>query len=88
MNIKVPFLQRLVEGLTKHGAAQRLRTSEDAFHYWLSGRTIGRKASVERIKEFLEADCYPLLTIAFYCVLLNPISSSSFFFLDETSCRR
>src|SRR6516164_2922702 len=27
-------------------------TSEDAVLYWLSGRTVGRKATVERIEEF------------------------------------
>jgi transcriptional regulator with XRE-family HTH domain len=44
---------RLREGITKRELARRLNTSEDAIHYWLSGRTIGRKATVERIKEFL-----------------------------------
>jgi len=33
---------RLREGLTKRELARRLDTSEDAIHYWLSGRTIGR----------------------------------------------
>jgi transcriptional regulator with XRE-family HTH domain len=45
---------RLREGITKRELARRLNTSEDAIHYWLSGRTIGRKATVERIKAFLE----------------------------------
>ena len=46
---------RLREGLTKRELARRLNTSEDAIHYWRSGRTIGRKATVEQIKEFLRA---------------------------------
>lgn len=45
---------RLREGITKRELALRLNTSEDAIHYWLSGRTIGRKATVERIEAFLE----------------------------------
>ena len=45
---------RLREGITKRELARRLNTSEDAIHYWLRGRTIGRKATVERIKAFLE----------------------------------
>jgi len=44
---------RLREGLTKRELARRLNTSKDAIHYWLSGRTIGRKATVERIETFL-----------------------------------
>jgi transcriptional regulator with XRE-family HTH domain len=44
---------RLREGITKRELARRLNTSEDAIHYWLSGRTIGRKATVERVEEFL-----------------------------------
>ena len=46
---------RLRESLTKRELARRLNTSEDAINYWLSGRTIGRKATVERIEEFLRA---------------------------------
>jgi hypothetical protein len=34
---------RLREGITKREFARRLNTSEDAIHYSLSGRTIGRK---------------------------------------------
>jgi transcriptional regulator with XRE-family HTH domain len=45
---------RLREGITKRELARRLKTSEDAIHYWLSGRTIGRKATVERMEEFLQ----------------------------------
>jgi transcriptional regulator with XRE-family HTH domain len=44
---------RLREGITKRELARRLNTSEDAIHYWLSGRTIGRKATVDRINAFL-----------------------------------
>jgi len=44
---------RLREGITKRELARRLKTSEDAIHYWISGRTIGRKATVERIEELL-----------------------------------
>jgi len=47
---------RLREGITKRELARRLDTSKDAIHYWLSGRTIGRKATVERIEEFLRGD--------------------------------
>ena len=44
---------RLREGITKRELARRLNTSEDAIHYWLSARTVGRKTTVERIEEFL-----------------------------------
>jgi transcriptional regulator with XRE-family HTH domain len=44
---------RLREGMTKRELARRLNTSEDAIHYWLSGRTIGRRATVKSIEEFL-----------------------------------
>ena len=44
---------RLREGMTKRELAHRLRTSKDVIHDWLSGEAIGRKASLERIEEFL-----------------------------------
>jgi hypothetical protein len=40
--------------MTKRELAHRLRTSKDVIHDWLSGEVIGRKASVERIKTFLQ----------------------------------
>jgi len=46
---------RLRGRITKREPARRLNTSEAAIHYWLSGRTIGRNATVERIEEFLRA---------------------------------
>jgi ribosome-binding protein aMBF1 (putative translation factor) len=44
----------LREGLTKSELARRLRTDKRVIHSWLSGKTIARNASVERIKEFLK----------------------------------
>jgi hypothetical protein len=46
---------RLRESWTKRELARGLKTSEDAIHAWLSGKTIGRKTTVERIREFLRA---------------------------------
>jgi len=48
----------LPEGMTKRELARRLNTSEDAVHYWLSGRTIGRKATVERRQDVQHDDPY------------------------------
>jgi transcriptional regulator with XRE-family HTH domain len=43
------------EGITKAELARRLNTTKGLMYDWLSGKTIGRKATVERIKEFLQA---------------------------------
>jgi transcriptional regulator with XRE-family HTH domain len=44
---------RIREGLSKAELARRLKTTKDVIYDWLSGKMIGRKASVERIEEFL-----------------------------------
>ena len=46
--------------MTKAELARRLKTTQDVIHDWLSGEAIGRKASVERIKEFLRASGNPV----------------------------
>jgi ribosome-binding protein aMBF1 (putative translation factor) len=46
---------RIREGMTKRELARRLKTHKDVIRSWLSGEVIGRKSSVERIKEFLRA---------------------------------
>jgi hypothetical protein len=43
------------EGLSKAEVARRLKTTKDVIYDWLNGNMIGRRASVERIKEFLRA---------------------------------
>ena len=45
---------RLREGITKPELARRLKTHKAVIRSWLTGESIGRKASVERIKAFLE----------------------------------
>ncbi len=45
---------RLSKGMTKRELARQLKTTKDVIYDWLSGKMIGRKASVERIKEFLQ----------------------------------
>jgi transcriptional regulator with XRE-family HTH domain len=46
---------RLREGITKAELARRLKTTKGVIYDWLNGEVIGRKASVERIEEFLRA---------------------------------
>jgi ribosome-binding protein aMBF1 (putative translation factor) len=46
---------RLREGISKSELARQLKTSKNVIRSWLSGEAIGRKASVERIEEFLRA---------------------------------
>jgi transcriptional regulator with XRE-family HTH domain len=46
---------RIREGISKTELARRLRTTKDVIYEWLNGKTIGRKASVERIEAFLNA---------------------------------
>jgi predicted transcriptional regulator len=41
--------------MTKRELARRLKTTKGVIYDWLSGKTIGRKATVDRIKEFLRA---------------------------------
>jgi ribosome-binding protein aMBF1 (putative translation factor) len=43
------------EGFSKAELARRLKTTKDVIYDWLNGKMIGRKVSVERIKEFLRA---------------------------------
>jgi ribosome-binding protein aMBF1 (putative translation factor) len=50
---------RLREGMTKRELTRRLKTHKDVIRSWLSGEAIGRKANVERIKEFLRRDTFP-----------------------------
>jgi hypothetical protein len=45
---------RLREGMTKVDLVRQIETSENVIRSWLKGTTIARKASVERIKEFLQ----------------------------------
>jgi DNA-binding transcriptional regulator YiaG len=45
---------RLREGMTKTELARQLGTHLTVIQSWLNGTAIGRKASVERIKAFLE----------------------------------
>lgn len=47
------LLPLLREGTTKRELARLLKTDKDVIRSWLSGEAIGRKASVDRIKEFL-----------------------------------
>jgi len=45
---------RLREGMTKAELARQLGTHPTVIQSWLNGTAIGRKASVKRIKAFLE----------------------------------
>jgi DNA-binding transcriptional regulator YiaG len=45
---------RLREGMTKTELARQLGTHLTVIQSWLNGTAIGRKASVKRIKAFLE----------------------------------
>jgi DNA-binding transcriptional regulator YiaG len=45
---------RLREGMTKTELARQLGTNLTVIQSWLNGTAIGRKASVKRIKAFLE----------------------------------
>ena len=45
---------RLREGMTKSELARQLGTHPTVIQLWLNGTAIGRKASVKRIKAFLE----------------------------------
>ncbi len=45
---------RLREGMTKSELARQLGIHPTVIQLWLNGTAIGRKASVERIKAFLE----------------------------------
>jgi DNA-binding transcriptional regulator YiaG len=44
---------RLREGLTKRALAAEIGASEDGLHSWISGRTIGRRETAAKIKEFI-----------------------------------
>jgi DNA-binding transcriptional regulator YiaG len=48
--------RRLRIGTRKTELAARLGTTTDAVRAWLTGRTIGRKEMVTKIKRFLECD--------------------------------
>jgi ribosome-binding protein aMBF1 (putative translation factor) len=47
---------RIREGFSKAELARRLKTTKDVIYDWLNGKMIGRKASVERIEEFLREE--------------------------------
>jgi DNA-binding transcriptional regulator YiaG len=46
---------RLRDGLSKAAVARELGTSKDVLYDWVSGKTIGRKESVERLREFVKS---------------------------------
>ena len=45
---------RLREGLTKRALAAEIGTNEDALRNWMTGKAIGRRETVAKIKAFLE----------------------------------
>jgi hypothetical protein len=45
---------RVRDGLSKTALAKELTTTTDALQNWMTGRAIGRKQTVDRIKKFLE----------------------------------
>ena len=45
---------RLRDGITKTALAAELETTTDALRNWVTGRAIGRKETVERVKDFLK----------------------------------
>ena len=44
---------RLLCGISKGDLAAELRTTTDALRNWMTGRTVGRKETVAKIKAFL-----------------------------------
>jgi DNA-binding transcriptional regulator YiaG len=46
---------RLRQGMIKKAVAAEIGTAKDVLRSWLSGESIGRKASIERIKTFLKS---------------------------------
>ena len=44
---------RIREGLSKTELADKLDANVDGIRAWMSGRTVGRKESVDKIKAFL-----------------------------------
>jgi hypothetical protein len=45
---------RLRYGMSKTALASELETTTDALRAWMTGRTVGRKETVARIRDFLE----------------------------------
>jgi transcriptional regulator with XRE-family HTH domain len=45
---------RVREGMTKAKLAAALGTTTDALRNWMTGRTVGRKETVAKIKDFLK----------------------------------
>ena len=47
---------RMRHGMTKAELAAELETTKDALRAWMTGRTVGRKEAVVKIKEFSKAE--------------------------------
>jgi len=47
---------RLRYGMSKMALAAELETTPDALRSWMSGRTVGRKETVAKIKDFLKRE--------------------------------
>jgi DNA-binding transcriptional regulator YiaG len=47
---------RISYGLSKTELAAELGTTTDALRAWMTGRTVGRKETVAKIKDFLRRD--------------------------------
>lgn len=45
---------RVREGLTKRALASEVGTNKDALHNWISGKAIGRRETVEKLRAFLK----------------------------------
>jgi DNA-binding transcriptional regulator YiaG len=45
---------RLRYGISKTALASALGTTTDALRDWMTGRTVGRKETVDKIRDFLE----------------------------------